>query len=159
MIVLSEYDEFIEDSKQLEAEMEATIVQKDNTIKDLRMQIVYLERDNESLRIKLDSNIKESQKIEKQLESCVEERENLKTYCRQLEQKNDDLERAQRILGESIADIRQLLDVAYEKNALLENEVDEKEVLQQKIQRMMDENRGNSWIMSKEFTKCLKFQI
>lgn len=138
----SEYDEFIDDSKQLEAEMEATIIQKDNTIKDLRLRIVYLERDNESLRIKVDSNVRENQILEKQLESSVEEREHLKAYCRQLEQKNDDLERAHRILGESIADIRQLLDVAYEKNALLENEVDEKEVLQQKIQRVMDENRG-----------------
>lgn len=122
--------------------MEATIIQKDNTIKDLRMQILYLERENESMRIKVDSNMRENQKLEKQLVTSVEDKEHLKTYCQQLEQKNDDLERAQRILGESIADIRQLLDVAYEKNALLENEVDEKEVLQQKIQRIMDENRG-----------------
>lgn len=128
--------------------MEATIVQKDNTIRDLRMQILYLEKENESLRIKVDSNVKENQKLEKQLESVLEEKEQLKTYCRQLEQKNDDLERAQRILGESIADIRQMLDVAYEKNALLENEVDEKEVLQQKIQRVMDENRGNLYFIT-----------
>lgn len=65
----------------------------------------------------------------------------MKDYMRQLEQKNDDLERAHRILNQSIVDFEQMLDKAYEKNALLELEVDEKEVLQEKLQRLMDETR------------------
>lgn len=70
------------------------------------------------------------------------ERDSMKEYLRQLEQKNDDLERAHRILNESIVDFERMLDKAYEKNALLEMEVDEKEVLQEKLQRLMDETRG-----------------
>lgn len=35
-----------------------------------------------------------------------------------------------------------MLNQAYEKNALLEMEVDEKEVLQVKLQRLVDETRG-----------------
>jgi len=66
----------------------------------------------------------------------------MKVYLRQLEQKNDDLERAHRILNESIENFEKMLDQAYEKNALLELEVDEKGLLQEKLQRLMDETRG-----------------
>lgn len=80
--------------------------------------------------------------LDKQLETVKKERDSMKEYLRQLEQKNDDLERAHRILNESIVDFEKMLDKAYEKNALLEMEVDEKEVLQEKLQRLMDETRG-----------------
>ncbi|TMW39299.1 hypothetical protein DOY81_015621 [Sarcophaga bullata] len=82
--------------------------------------------------------------VEKQLENINYEKrrgDSMKDYLRQLEQKNDDLERAHRILNESIVDFERMLDKAYEKNALLEMEVDEKEVLQEKLQRLMDETR------------------
>lgn len=46
-----EFDEFVEDSRQLEAEMEATLEQKENVIRDLRKQVVQLEKENESLRV------------------------------------------------------------------------------------------------------------
>lgn len=59
-----------------------------------------------------------------------------------MEQINDDLERAQRVVTESVAGFEGMLNQAYEKNALLEMEVDEKEVLQVKLQRLMDETRG-----------------
>lgn len=74
--------------------------------------------------------------------SAQVEKENMKKYLRQLEQQNDDLERGYRILSESIAGVKTDLDKAYEKNALLEIEVDEKEFLQEKLQRLMDETRG-----------------
>jgi len=80
--------------------------------------------------------------LDKQLETVKKERDSMKDYLRQLEQKNDDLERAHRILNESIVDFEKMLDKAYEKNALLEMEVDEKEMLQEKLQRLMDETRG-----------------
>uniref|UniRef100_A0A0K8TUG3 Putative lis1-interacting protein nude n=1 Tax=Tabanus bromius TaxID=304241 RepID=A0A0K8TUG3_TABBR len=136
-----EFDEFVEDSRQLEAEMETTLEQKENIIKDLRKQVMQLEHENESLRIKLDSFGIDFANLEKQLTTTQREKENMKSYLRQLEQKNDDLERAHRILSESIAGIETMLDKAYEKNALLESEVDEKEVLQEKLQRLMDETR------------------
>lgn len=63
-------------------------------------------------------------------------------YIRELEQKNDDLERANRIVSESVEGIETMLNLAYEKNALLEMEIDEKEAMQVKLQRLMDETRG-----------------
>lgn len=62
-------------------------------------------------------------------------------YIRELEQKNDDLERAQRVVIESLAAAESTLNTAIERNALLESEVDEKEQLQMKFQRLLDETR------------------
>ncbi|XP_023300433.2 nuclear distribution protein nudE homolog isoform X1 [Lucilia cuprina] len=139
--VKQEYDEYVEQSREMEAEMDATIDQKQATIKDLRFKLSSVEKENESLKIKLESHSMELNSIEKQLENMKKERDSMKDYLRQLEQKNDDLERAHRILNESIVDFERMLDKAYEKNALLEMEVDEKEVLQEKLQRLMDETR------------------
>lgn len=63
-------------------------------------------------------------------------------YIRELEQKNDDLERSRRIVEESIAGIESAFHNAIERNAILESEVDEKESLKEKLQRLADETRG-----------------
>lgn len=63
-------------------------------------------------------------------------------YIRDLEQKNDDLERAERVMLESVGDIEAKLNSAIERNALLENELDEKETLKAMVQRLKDEQRG-----------------
>ncbi|XP_054732848.1 nuclear distribution protein nudE homolog isoform X1 [Anastrepha obliqua] len=139
--VKQEYDEYVEQSRQMEAEMDATLDQKQGIIKDLRSTLSSLEKENESLKLKLQSHGIELANTERQLENLKNERDTLKVYLRQLEQKNDDLERAHRILNESIADFERMLDKAYEKNALLEMEMDEKEMLQEKLQRLMDETR------------------
>ncbi|XP_050333468.1 nuclear distribution protein nudE homolog isoform X1 [Bactrocera neohumeralis] len=139
--VKQEYDEYVEQSRQMEAEMDATLDQKQSIIKDLSFTLSSLEKENESLKLKLQSHGIELANTERQMENLKTERDSLKVYLRQLEQKNDDLERAHRILNESIADFERMLDKAYEKNALLEMEVDEKEMLQEKLQRLMDETR------------------
>jgi len=92
--------------------------------------------------LKLESHGIDMSNMEKQLETVKKDRDTMKVYLRQLEQKNDDLERAHRILNESIENFEKMLDQAYEKNALLELEVDEKGLLQEKLQRLMDETRG-----------------
>jgi len=136
--VKQEFDEFVEDSRQLEAEMEATLEQKETAIRDLRKQVIQLEKENESLRVKSDSHSIEFSELEKQLAASQSEKDALKSYLRQLEQKNDDLERAHRILVESISGLKTMLDKEYERNAL---ESDEKELLKERLQRLMDERR------------------
>lgn len=70
----------------------------------------------------------------------------MKTYIRDLEQKNDDLERTNRVVSESVAGFETMLNQAYEKNAILEMEIDEKELMQTNLQRLMDEARGESYM-------------
>lgn len=60
-----------------------------------------------------------------------------------LEQKNDDLERAERMRAETVAAFESSLNNAIERNAILESEIDEKESLKEKLQRLVDETRGN----------------
>ncbi|XP_033243505.1 nuclear distribution protein nudE homolog isoform X2 [Drosophila miranda] len=139
--VKQEYDEFVEQSREMEIEMDATLEQKQSIIKDLRARLNMFEKQNDSLKLKLDSNCIDMSNMEKQLDTVKKERDSMKVYLRQLEQKNDDLERAHRILNESIENFEKMLDQAYEKNALLELEVDEKGLLQEKLQRLMDETR------------------
>lgn len=74
-----------------------------------------------------------------------------------MEQINDDLERAQRVVTESVAGFEGMLNQAYEKNALLEMEVDEKEMLQVKLQRLMDEIRGKIFYLFGVFTHILVY--
>lgn len=88
------------------------------------------------------NNESEYASLEQKYSSISKEKDQLKSYTRELEQINDDLERAHRVVTESVSGFEAMLNQAYEKNALLEIEVDEKEALQVKLQRLMDETRG-----------------
>ena len=60
---------------------------------------------------------------------------------RELEQQNDDLERAKRSTLASLEDFEGRLNIAIERNAFLESELDEKENLKMVVQRLKDETR------------------
>merc|ERR1711934_577790 len=68
-------------------------------------------------------------------------KEKLHKYVRELEQQNDDLERAKRSTLASLEDFEGRLNVAIERNAFLESELDEKENLRSVVQRLKDETR------------------
>lgn len=93
----------------------------------------------------MDNSTKEKEDLEKEL--CSLRKEKLDSYkkIRELEQKNDDLERAQRMITESISAVETALNGAIERNAILESEIDEKESLKEKVQRLTDEARG--WLL------------
>lgn len=46
-----EYDEYVEQSRDMEAEMDATLEQKQSLIKDLRAKLNMLEQENDSLKV------------------------------------------------------------------------------------------------------------
>lgn len=52
------------------------------------------------------------------------------------------MERELRVVTENVSGFEAMLNEAYEKNALLEMEVDDKEKLQVMLQRLKDESRG-----------------
>lgn len=96
------------------------------------------------------SHEREANSYETKVTQLASERDNLKMYIRELEQKNDDLERTNRVVSESVTGFEAMLNQAYERNALLEMEVDEKEQLQINLQRLMDEARGEYQEAGKE---------
>lgn len=71
-----------------------------------------------------------------------DEKGEMQKRIRELEQKNDDLERAERMVSETVAAVEASLNNVIERNAILESEVDEKETLEEKLQRLLDERRG-----------------
>lgn len=49
--VQQELDDFTESSRQLEAELETSLEQRDKTVRDLKIAVNQLQIDNESLRV------------------------------------------------------------------------------------------------------------
>lgn len=80
--------------------------------------------------------------LETTFDKLKAEHENLREYSRIVEQKNDDLERSNRVVSATVTDLEAMLNQAYEKNEFLELEVEDKESLSVKHQRVLDELRG-----------------
>ncbi|XP_073976111.1 nuclear distribution protein nudE-like 1-B isoform X2 [Rhodnius prolixus] len=136
-----EFEDFRENSQMLEREMEISLEQADKTIKELSLKCNTLQLEND--------RIKEVQRAtENQLAELADEitqghkrEEDYVKYIRELEQKNDDLERSQRAMYTSLGEFESKLNYALERNVLLESELDEKESLKTMVQRLKDEAR------------------
>lgn len=140
----TELDEFTEDSHQLEKELEITIKLKEDQLTDLRHKYQRQQHEIDSLMAKLKQSENESMQWEQRYKKEKAEGEVLRKHTRELEQKNDDLERAHRIVSESVTEFERMLNREYEKNVMLEVEYEmEKENSQIQLQRLMDEARGN----------------
>ncbi|KAK1799473.1 hypothetical protein P4O66_007701 [Electrophorus voltai] len=140
-----ELQEFQEGSRELEAELEAQLGQAEHRIRDLQAENQRLKSEVDILKEKLEQQYAQSYKQISMLEDdlgqtrCIKEQ--LHKYVRELEQANDDLERAKRATITSLEDFEQRLNQAIERNAFLESELDEKESLLVSVQRLKDEAR------------------
>ena len=160
----SELEEFQDSSRELEAELEAQLTQSEKRIQELSTQNSRLQSENESLKTKLSKVSVESQnqllELQKELAEVSSVNERLSSYIRELEQSNDDLERAKRALDATLQDFDTRLNQQIERNVLLENEIGEKEELQEVIQRLKDEARDlrqELMIQQKTEPNCDKF--
>ncbi|KAL1131029.1 hypothetical protein AAG570_012267 [Ranatra chinensis] len=147
-----ELEEFRESSQMYERELESSLEQADKTIKELRLRNNALQLENDTLKsghvIGSDKYDELQQATEAQVSELETEtaqwhkrEEDYVRYIRELEQKNDDLERSQRALYMSVGDFESKLNSALERNVLLESELDDKEILQTMVQRLKDEAR------------------
>lgn len=143
--VRGEFDDFQESSRELEAELEAQLEQAESANKDLLSRIQRVEEENESVKNKLDILKNETYvsvtTLEEERAELVALKETLQKYVRQLEQSNDDLERGKRVIMSSLEDFETKLNQAIERNAMLENELDEKHRMSEMCQRWKDEVR------------------
>ncbi|TKC48023.1 hypothetical protein EI555_000312, partial [Monodon monoceros] len=103
--------EFQEGSRELEAELEAQLVQAEQRNRDLQADNQRLKYEVEALKEKLEHQYAQSYKQVSVLEDDLSQtraiKEQLHKYVRELEQANDDLERAKRY----VSDLRQELAV------------------------------------------------
>ncbi|KAH9514472.1 Nuclear distribution protein nudE-like 1-A [Bulinus truncatus] len=140
-----ELEEFQISSHELEQELETQLKQEEKKNKELTLANERLQSECDSLKEKLQKLQADSYKKITELEdnfAKVEAHKNeLQKYIRELEQDNDDLERAKRATIVSLEDFEQRLNQAIERNAFLESELDEKGALLETVQRLKDEAR------------------
>ncbi|XP_023205311.1 nuclear distribution protein nudE-like 1-B [Xiphophorus maculatus] len=140
-----ELQEFQEGSRELEAELEAQLSQAEHRLRDLQAENERLKNEASNLKEKLEQQYAQSYKQTSMLEDDLSQtrsiKEQLHKYVRELEQANDDLERAKRATIVSLEDFESRLNQAIERNAFLESELDEKESLLVSVQRLKDEAR------------------
>ncbi|KAH0947405.1 hypothetical protein HN011_009779 [Eciton burchellii] len=136
-----ELEEFQENSQMLEKELETSLEQAEKTNRELRQRNSRLATEVEQLRTRLDQQSTDCAMFQGKAQDLQQQHDHLLKYVREIEQKNDDLERAHRINRVTEEEIEAKFNLAIEKNALLESELDEKEGLKIIVQRLMDEVR------------------
>ncbi|KAM4820263.1 nuclear distribution protein nudE homolog 1 isoform 3-T3 [Thomomys bottae] len=140
-----ELREFQEGSREYEAELETQLQQIETRNQDLLSENSRLRMELEAVKEKLELQHSEGYRQISALEDDLAQtraiKDQLQKYIRELEQANDDLERAKRATIMSLEDFEQRLNQAIERNAFLESELDEKENLLESVQRLKDEAR------------------
>lgn len=144
-IAREELDEFQISSRELESELEAQLEHAEKKNRELNALNCRQQIEIDGLREKLNDQEKNSHKLISELQDELSQlrafRAELQKYIRELEQVNDDLERAKRSTVTSLEDFESRLNMAIERNAFLESELEEKEHLSVTVQRLKDEAR------------------
>ncbi|CAF0713895.1 unnamed protein product [Brachionus calyciflorus] len=139
------FDEYQKSSRDFEQELEAELKQCEEEIKELKNQNHRLNVNNELLKEKLaEMNLgtqRQISQLQGDLAQCKAVKDEMQKYIRELEQKNDDLERTNRCAMFSLGEFEAKLNEALERNAILESELDEKDELAETVQRLRDEAR------------------
>ncbi|KAK3859312.1 hypothetical protein Pcinc_034562 [Petrolisthes cinctipes] len=140
-----ELEEFQSGSRDLEAELEAQLEQSETRCSEYQSQVNRLALENDALKERLERlhNEFNSQvtSLQSELSGIKSIKDELTKHIRKLEQDNDDLDRAKRATVASLEDFEARLNLAIERNAFLESELDEKEELSVSVQRLKDETR------------------
>uniref|UniRef100_A0A3Q0SJG9 NudE neurodevelopment protein 1 n=1 Tax=Amphilophus citrinellus TaxID=61819 RepID=A0A3Q0SJG9_AMPCI len=140
-----ELQEFQQMSRDYEVELETELKQCEARNRELLAANNRLRMELENYKDKYEMQHSEACRQISSLEGDLAEttaiREQLHKYIRELEQANDDLERAKRATIMSLEDFEQRMNQVIERNAFLESELDEKENLLESVQRLKDEAR------------------
>lgn len=140
-----ELAEFQQMSRDYESELETELKQTESRNKELLSlnHRLRTELDNykEKYEVQHSEAFRQISELESELSQTSAVRDQLQRYIRELEQANDDLERAKRATIMSLEDFEQRMNHVIERNAFLESELDEKENLLESVQRLKDEAR------------------
>ncbi|XP_003382876.1 PREDICTED: nuclear distribution protein nudE-like 1-B [Amphimedon queenslandica] len=141
----AEFDDFQENSRDLEAELETSLEQTEAKNRELLAKVQRLQDENDQMKSRLETQTAENyvtiSNLQAENADLMQIKESYMKYTRELEQLNDDLERGKRVTMTSLDDFETKLNMALERNAILENELDEKDELSVACQRLKDEVR------------------
>ncbi|XP_055338876.1 nuclear distribution protein nudE-like 1-A [Paramacrobiotus metropolitanus] len=134
-----ELDEFTLSSRELEHELEQELNQYKHYSDQLKTDTQTLVLENRSLKDHEERHSKRIVVLENQIKEYENQRQSFFQYRRELEQKNDDLETANRNLAASLADNAKRIEELMEVKAVLENELEHTLSQKEIEQRLRDE--------------------
>ncbi|VDP69702.1 unnamed protein product [Echinostoma caproni] len=128
-----ELEDFQTSSRELELELETQLEQLEKRNRELVVATEKLTVERDDLRSRAETGQhflnSEVTQLQEELSKMKSEKDKMQRYIRELEQTNDDLERSKRAAIVSLEDFEARLNQSIERNAILENELDEKEDL------------------------------
>ncbi|KAJ7631093.1 hypothetical protein FB45DRAFT_917483 [Roridomyces roridus] len=131
----AELDEFHVASRELEAELEAELKGPRNRNRSSRSR-----SSSKFMSLQTNHNTTTTT-LQRELDRLRQEHQQTKVQLRELEMGNDDLERNERAVSSSLADIESKYSRALEEKILLEHELLDKANLEEESQRLKDELR------------------
>ncbi|KAF5336937.1 hypothetical protein D9611_003284 [Ephemerocybe angulata] len=141
----AELDEFHSASKELEAELEAELARTEKSQMDLKVKVSKAESERDDWKSKFMSlqtaHNTTTTSLQRELDRLRQEYQLIKVQLRELEMGNDDLERNERAVSSSLADMEAKYSRVLEEKILLEQELLEKVSLEEGSQRLKDELR------------------
>lgn len=141
----AELDDFHHASKELEAELESELQRTEKAQEGLKVKAARAEAERDDWKNKFMSlqttHNTTSTSLQKELDTLRQEYQCLKVQLRDLELGNDDLERNERAVSSSLADMETKYSRALEEKILLEHELLGKASLEEESQRLKDELR------------------
>ncbi|KAF9270336.1 hypothetical protein L218DRAFT_1071784 [Marasmius fiardii PR-910] len=141
----AELDEFHTASKELETELENELQRTEKAQQDLKVKAAKAETEKEEWKSKFmalqTTHNSTTTSLQRELDKLRQEHQKLKVQFRELEMGNDDLERTERAVSSSLADIEAKYSRALEEKILLEHELLDKASVEEQCQRLKDELR------------------
>eukprot|EP00123_Amoebidium_parasiticum_P013865 comp22194_c3_seq1/m.32623 comp22194_c3_seq1/g.32623 ORF comp22194_c3_seq1/g.32623 comp22194_c3_seq1/m.32623 type:complete len:338 (-) comp22194_c3_seq1:240-1253(-) len=139
-----ELQEYKLTSAELETELEAELDQKDGQLKELRRQFDRMEKEYETTKERLAAVQREGNTtisaLQEELTVLKQDHQQLMVSVRKLEQRNDDVERSERVYQSSVDDLEEKLEKVVERNAFLEYENNALEI---ELQHLREELRDS----------------
>ncbi|KAG8745068.1 NADH:ubiquinone oxidoreductase [Ceratobasidium sp. 414] len=141
----AELDEFQTSSKELEEELERELESTEQQMTDLRNRVERVERERDDCKNKLTTlqgtHNTTVNSLQRELDALRQQHALIKVQLRELEVGNDDLERSEREVSSSLADLEGRYARALEEKILLEHELQDRVALEEDMQRLRDELR------------------
>ncbi|KAH9944094.1 uncharacterized protein BXZ73DRAFT_39180 [Epithele typhae] len=141
----AELDDFHHSSKELEEELERELERTEKAHQDLKVKVARAETERDDWKSKFMSfqttHNTTTTSLQRELDTLRQEHQRIKIQLRELEMGNDDLERNERAISSSLADVEQKYARALEEKILLEHELLDKANVEEESQRMKDELR------------------
>ncbi|KIJ68326.1 hypothetical protein HYDPIDRAFT_81632 [Hydnomerulius pinastri MD-312] len=141
----AELDEFHTSSKELEEELIKEIERTEKAQQDLKVKVSRMETERDEWKSKFVSlqttHNTTTTSLQRELDLIRQECQKLKVQLRELEMGNDDLERNERAVTSTLADVENKYSRVLEEKILLEHELLDKANMEEECQRLKDELR------------------